>query len=102
VVVLSNGMGRWLSMELAATSGVSAGMEFSFPNDTLDACFRSVIPGLPESSPFASQIRLSENHLVERGKAHATPPSKMGHLCTLQSMCMKLDARSKRSSLDRK
>ncbi|MBK5276999.1 MAG: exodeoxyribonuclease V subunit gamma [Desulfuromonadales bacterium] len=52
VVVLSNGMGRWLSMELAATDGVSAGMEFSFPNDTLDACFRSMIPGLPESSPF--------------------------------------------------
>jgi hypothetical protein len=51
---------------------------------------------------MASQIRLSENHLVERGKAHATPPSKMGHLCTLQSMCMKLDACSKRSSLDRK
>ncbi len=53
VVVLSSGMGRWLSMELAATMGVCAGMDFSFPNDTLDACFRSVIPGLPESSPFA-------------------------------------------------
>src|SRR5512137_938869 len=53
VVVLSNGMGRWLSMELAAGSGVCAGMDFRFPNDTLDACFRAVIPGLPESSPFA-------------------------------------------------
>ena len=53
VVVLSNGMGRWLSMELASACGVSAGMDFRFPNDTLDACFRSVIPGLPESSPFA-------------------------------------------------
>ena len=53
VVVLSNGMGRWLSMELAAARGVCAGLDFRFPNDTLDLLFRAVIPGIPESSPFA-------------------------------------------------
>jgi exodeoxyribonuclease V gamma subunit len=53
VVVLSTGMGRWLSMELAAAQGVCAGIDFRFPNDTLDSCFRAVIPGIPETSPFA-------------------------------------------------
>jgi len=53
IVVLSNGMGRWLSMELATAQGVSAGLDFRFPNDTLDSCFRAVLPGIPEQSPFA-------------------------------------------------
>ncbi len=53
VVVLSNGMGRWLSMELAAARGICAGLDFRFPNDTLDLIFRAVIPGIPETSPFA-------------------------------------------------
>jgi len=53
VVVLSNGMGRWLSMELAAARGVCAGLDFRFPNDTLDMFFRDALPGIPESSPFA-------------------------------------------------
>lgn len=53
VVTLSTGMGRWLSMELAAAQGVCAGIDFRFPNDTLDACFRALIPGIPVSSPFA-------------------------------------------------
>jgi exodeoxyribonuclease V gamma subunit len=53
IVTLSNGMGRWLSMELAAAQGVCAGIDFCFPNDTLDTCFRAVIPDIPESSPFA-------------------------------------------------
>lgn len=53
VVVLSNGMGRWLSLQLAARAGVCAGMEFRFPNDTLDACFRALIPDLPQQSPYA-------------------------------------------------
>jgi len=53
VVVLSNGMGRWLSMELAAARGVCVGLDFRFPNDTLDICFRAAIPGIPEESPFA-------------------------------------------------
>src|SRR6185369_10245880 len=53
IVTLSTGMGRWLSMELAAIQGVCAGIDFCFPNDNLDSCFRAVIPGIPETSPFA-------------------------------------------------
>src|SRR5512133_4135641 len=53
IVTLSTGMGRWLSMELAVAQGVCAGIDFRFPNNTLDACFRALIPGIPESSPFA-------------------------------------------------
>lgn len=53
VVTLSTGMGRWLSMKLAAIQGGCAGIDFNFPNDTLDACFRAVIPGIPDASPYA-------------------------------------------------
>ena len=56
VVTLSTGMGRWLSMELADLQGCCAGIDFCFPNDTLDACFRAIIPGIPEISPFAREI----------------------------------------------
>lgn len=53
IVVLSNGMARWISMELATRHGVSAGIDFRFPNDLLDSCFRAVLPEAPASSPFA-------------------------------------------------
>ncbi|HBA71797.1 MAG TPA: exodeoxyribonuclease V subunit gamma [Geobacter sp.] len=53
IVVLSNGMARWLSMELAIRQGVSAGLDFRFPNDLLDDCFRALLPDAPVSSPFA-------------------------------------------------
>ncbi len=53
IVVLSNGMARWLSMELAARHGVAAGLDFRFPNDLLDDCFRALLPDAPVSSPFA-------------------------------------------------
>lgn len=52
IVVLSNGMSRWISMELAARLGVSASLEFSFPNDLLDRCFKSVLSGSHSSTPF--------------------------------------------------
>ena len=52
IVVLSNGMARWISMELAARLGVSAALEFSFPNDLLDRSFTSVLPESQSSLPF--------------------------------------------------
>ena len=52
IVVLSNGMARWISMELADRLGVSASIEFSFPNDLLDRSFRSVLPEFHPSFPF--------------------------------------------------
>ncbi len=39
-------------MELAARLGVSAGLEFSFPNDLLDRSFSSVLPESHSSFPF--------------------------------------------------
>jgi len=53
IVVLSNGMARWVSMELAVLHGVSAGIDFRFPNDLLDSCFRAVLPETAASQPFA-------------------------------------------------
>ena len=52
IVILSNGMARWISMELAARLGVSAGLDFSFPNDFLDRSFKSVLPESHSSFPF--------------------------------------------------
>lgn len=52
IVVLSNGMARWISMELAVRHGVSAGLEFSFPNDLLDRSFAAVLPDSHSSSAF--------------------------------------------------
>jgi len=52
IVILSNGMARWVSMELATRLGVSAGLEFSFPNDLLDRSFTSVLPESHSSIPF--------------------------------------------------
>jgi exodeoxyribonuclease V gamma subunit len=52
IVILSPGMARWISMELATRLGVSAGLEFSFPNDLLDRCFSSVLPEAHSSLLF--------------------------------------------------
>lgn len=52
IVVLSNGMARWICMELATRHGVSAGLNFRFPNDLLDSCFRTVLNEAETFSPF--------------------------------------------------
>ena len=52
VVVLNNGMARWISMELATLQGVCAGLDFRFPNEVIDNCFKAVLPALPSISPF--------------------------------------------------
>jgi exodeoxyribonuclease V gamma subunit len=58
VVILSNGMARWISMELAARNGVAAGFDFCFPNDLLDRSFKTVLP----KSPPESNSSLSFTH----------------------------------------
>ncbi len=45
-------MARWISMELAARLGVSAGLEFSFPNDLLDRSFTAILPASYSSATF--------------------------------------------------
>jgi exodeoxyribonuclease V gamma subunit len=45
VVVQSAGIGRWLSLELAARQGVCANVRFPFPQSFIGDIFRSVLPG---------------------------------------------------------
>lgn len=70
IVVLSNGMARWLSMELASRHGVAAGLEFRFPNDLLDDCFRALLPDAPVSSPFAPDAMTWRIAALLPGLAH--------------------------------
>jgi exodeoxyribonuclease V gamma subunit len=55
VVVLNPGMARWISLEMASIRGVAAGLDFPFPNQIIDICFRALVPGLPDSSPFTRE-----------------------------------------------
>lgn len=52
VVVLNTGMARWISIELAGLRGIGAGLDFRFPNQVIDDCFRAVLPDMPPDSPF--------------------------------------------------
>ena len=56
VVVQSQGMERWLSMELARRHGVCANMRFPFPNTFLQEVFHRLIQRLPDRSPFEPQV----------------------------------------------
>jgi len=52
IVVQSQGMQRWVSMELARHNGVCANCDFPFPNSFLEDIFKRMIPDMPETSPF--------------------------------------------------
>ena len=52
IVVQSRGMERWISMALARLNGVSANCSFPFPNAILEDIFKSIMPDLPDTSPF--------------------------------------------------
>ncbi|VBB43880.1 DNA helicase/exodeoxyribonuclease V, gamma subunit [uncultured Desulfatiglans sp.] len=52
IVVQSQGMAHWLSMQLARRLGICANVRFPFPNALVEELFRKVMPGIPESSPF--------------------------------------------------
>jgi len=56
VVVQSQGMRRWVSMQLARRHGICANCRFSFPNAFVYDVFRKVVAGLPECSPFDPEI----------------------------------------------
>ncbi|MFB0532906.1 MAG: exodeoxyribonuclease V subunit gamma, partial [Desulfatiglandales bacterium] len=56
VVVQSQGMRRWVSMQLARRHGICANCRFSFPNAFVYDVFRKVVAGLPEFSPFDPEI----------------------------------------------
>ena len=52
VLVQSQGMARWLQMELARRHGVCANVRFPFPKAFSEEVARLVLPDLPEDSPF--------------------------------------------------
>jgi len=53
VVVQNAGMARWLSMEMAQTSGISANTEFLFPAEFMWGLLRLISPDIPEHSQCA-------------------------------------------------
>ncbi|MEH6455253.1 MAG: exodeoxyribonuclease V subunit gamma [Cocleimonas sp.] len=53
VVVQNAGMARWLSMEMAQTSGISANTDFLFPAEFMWGLLRLVSPDIPEHSQCA-------------------------------------------------
>jgi exodeoxyribonuclease V gamma subunit len=56
IVVQSQGMERWISMELARLNGISANFFFPFPNAFLENIFKELIPDFPDVSPFDPEI----------------------------------------------
>ena len=56
IVVQSQGMERWISMELARLNGISANCFFPFPNAFLENIFKELVPDLPDISPFDPEI----------------------------------------------
>ena len=56
IVVQSNGMERWISMELARLNGICGNCQYPFPNAFLDQIFKKLIPDLPELSPFVPSV----------------------------------------------
>ncbi|HPD61209.1 MAG TPA: exodeoxyribonuclease V subunit gamma [Thermodesulfobacteriota bacterium] len=56
ILVQSQGMARWISMELARYHGICANCRFPFPNTMIDEIFRNFFPDFSEDSPFQPKI----------------------------------------------
>ena len=56
VAVQSIGTASWLALRLARQFGVAANLQFPFPAALLWQLFRTVLPGVPERSPFAAEV----------------------------------------------
>ena len=56
VVVQSQGMARWLKLELAQRLGIWANSVFPFPKAFSRQVFEAAIPGLPEESAFEREV----------------------------------------------
>src|SRR5487761_2366495 len=73
VVVQSQGMARWLALELAQRHGIWANGAFPFPNTFCRQVFQAVIPGADAESPFTREVmvwkimNLLPQLVVERG-----------------------------------
>lgn len=56
IVVQSRGMERWVSMELARRNGISANVQFPFPNAFLEATLQAVLTEPAVPSPFDPDV----------------------------------------------
>ncbi|MEW6378205.1 MAG: exodeoxyribonuclease V subunit gamma [bacterium] len=56
IVVQSKGMERWLSMRLARRFGIWGNCRYPFPNIIIHDLIQSVVPDLPDSTPFEPGI----------------------------------------------
>ncbi len=58
ILVQSNGMERWLSMELARRHGICANVRFPYPIHFIHGLFRELFPDIPDHSPYEPKIML--------------------------------------------
>ena len=56
IIVQSNGMARWLSMQLASRLGIAANLAFPFPAAFLWQTLRKVLGDVPEHSPYDKPV----------------------------------------------
>jgi len=56
IIVMSQGMERWVSMQLALYFGICANCRFPFPNQFIREVFQKIVPDHPEPSPFDPKI----------------------------------------------
>jgi len=56
IIVQSQGMERWLSMQLATQHGICANCRFPFPNVFVHDIFRKVLKNIPEKSVFDPDV----------------------------------------------
>ncbi len=53
ILVQSNGLRRWITMELARRLGIGANLQFPYPATFLWQTYRTLVPQAPAESPFA-------------------------------------------------
>ncbi|RPH87536.1 MAG: hypothetical protein EHM75_05225 [Desulfobacteraceae bacterium] len=56
ILVQSQGMGKWISLELARRLKICANIHFPFPNHFVTGVFRQVLPELEETPLFDPEI----------------------------------------------
>lgn len=55
ILVQSNGMKRWVSMELARRLGIAAHLDFPYPASFIWRTYQALIPELPDASAFSQE-----------------------------------------------
>ncbi|MDP4197682.1 MAG: exodeoxyribonuclease V subunit gamma, partial [Bacteroidota bacterium] len=55
VIVQSNGMMKWLSLQIAKHNGICANIGFCFPKDFIYECFNNISDILPQESLYEKE-----------------------------------------------